>query len=103
NLQFSSAEEFEPDPALGWKNREGHFDMASPGRPPFRYTNWSQGRRATSEREMLDDPRPRVVFVGDSYVYGYGLGDADTFAWRFEQRHPELQVSNYGTPGYGTY
>jgi hypothetical protein len=104
NLQVSSASEFEPDPELGWKNRKGHYDLVAPDRPPFRYTNWSQGRRATSAQAPLqDDPRPRILLVGDSYVYGYGLGDADTFAWRFGQRHPELQVSNYGTPGYGTY
>ena len=105
--QISSADsksEYEPDPELGWKNRAGEYDMAASDRPAFRYTNWSEGRRATSDDPATqDDPRPRVVVVGDSYVYGYGLGDADTFAWRMQQRHPELQVSNYGTPGYGTF
>ncbi len=105
--QISSADvksEYQPDPELGWINREGQYDMAASDRPPFRYTNWTQGRRATSETQSApDDPRPRLILVGDSYVYGYGLGDADTFAWRIQQNHPELAVSNYGTPGYGSY
>jgi hypothetical protein len=105
--QISSADsksEYQPDPELGWINREGQYDMAASDRAPFRYTNWTQGRRATSEIPSAPvDPRPRLIVVGDSYVYGYGLGDRDTFAWRVQQNHPELQVSNYGTPGYGTY
>ncbi len=104
--QISSGEaasEYQPDPEAGWANRAGVYNMAAPGTAPFRYTNWTQGRRATSEQEPAqDDARPRVIVVGDSYVYGYGLGDAGTFAWRMQQAHPEVQVSNYGTPGYGT-
>lgn len=100
--------EYDPDPELGWKNSEGEYLMSAPDRTPFRYTNWSQGRRATSEHapaeaQRAEDAKPRVAYVGDSYVYGYGLGDTDTFAWRIQQRHPEVQVNNYGTPGYGTY
>ncbi len=105
--QISSADvksEYRPDPELGWINREGEYDMAAPDRTPFRYTNWSEGRRATSQSPApQDDARPRAVVVGDSYAYGYGLADVDTFAWRMQQNHPEFQVSNYGTPGYGTY
>ncbi len=109
--QISSADvksEYQPDPELGWINREGQYNMAGSDGTHFRYTNWKQGRRATSENPAenpapADDARPRMIVVGDSYAYGYGLGDADTFAWRLQQNHPELQVSNYGTPGYGTY
>jgi hypothetical protein len=99
-----AAPEFQPDPEVGWANRAGIYDMAADDRAPFRYTNWTEGRRATSEHQPApDDPRPRVIVVGDSYVYGYGLGDTDTFPWRMQQAHPEVQVWNYGTPGYGTF
>jgi len=102
--------EYAPDPDLGWKNREGQFDMVDPERnSPFRYTNWSQGRRATSEREPGDDREPgedtssRVLFFGDSYVQGYGLSNQQTFAWIVQHKHPELAISNFGTADYGTY
>ncbi len=99
-----AASEYQADPETGWINRTGAWDMAAADRSPFRYTNWTQGRRATSNNPPApDDARPSMIFVGDSYTYGYGLGDADTFTWRLQQNHPELQVSNYGTPDYGTY
>lgn len=95
--------EYAPDPQLGWKNREGQFDMVDPERnTPFRYTNWSLGRRATSDREPAA-PMPRILFFGDSYVQGYGLSNQQTFAWIVQKNHPELAVSNFGTADYGTY
>src|SRR5580698_7395578 len=48
--------EYAPDPDLGWKNRQGQFDRVDPARnSPFRYTNWSQGRRATADNEPTQD------------------------------------------------
>jgi hypothetical protein len=44
-----------------------------------------------------------VVFVGCSFTQGWGLDDAETFAWRLQQRLPEVRVRNFGTGGYGTY
>ncbi len=106
---LGATSEYQPDPELGWTNRAGAFEMSAPDGSQFRYTNWSAGRRATAleipaaKDPAVSDARARLAFIGDSYVYGYGLGDAETFAWRVQQRHPELEVSNYGTPGYGTY
>ena len=98
--------EYAPDPELGWRNRQGQFDMVDPHRnTPFRYTNWSQGRRATSDREPgpADAAKPKVLFFGDSYVQGFGLSNQQTFAWVLQKAHPELEISNFGTADYGTY
>lgn len=123
--------QFAPDPELGWKNREGQFDMLDPHRNTlFHYTNWGQGRRATADHEPPQHPddhapsqapgreptqvpgrgpeqaparAPRVLFFGDSYVQGYGLSNTQTFAWMLQAKHPELEISNFGTADYGTY
>jgi hypothetical protein len=98
--------EYAPDPDLGWKNRQGQFELVDPERNArFLYTNWSQGRRATADREtaQADAATPHVLFFGDSYVQGYGLSNQQTFAWMVQQAHPELAVSNFGTADYGTY
>src|SRR5579864_1438884 len=103
---LAMTDQFEPDLELGWRNREGVFDLTGPHRKDaFRYTNWSRGRRATASHETVPAAakRPEVQFVGDSYVQGYGLTDSETFAWVFQQKHPELTVTNFGTGGYGTY
>src|SRR5271167_3100027 len=66
--------EYAPDPELGWKNREGQFDMVDPQRnTPFRYTNWTEGRRATADHDPPPNPEnaavaKRALFFGDSYV-----------------------------------
>jgi hypothetical protein len=47
------------------------------------------------------DANPDVVFIGDSFTFGFGLGDDETFASRYCN---EMQVScaNLGIPGSGT-
>ena len=98
------------DADLGWIDRPGQYDLAGGLRKdPFRYTIWCGGRRATA---TLNKPSAcsgqagglsNVMFFGDSYVFGYGLSDAETMPWMVQARHPELEVTNFGTPGYGTY
>jgi lysophospholipase L1-like esterase len=57
-------------------------------------------------------PKPagrfRIVTVGDSLTFGWGVGDADAFSAQLEQQwrasHPDvdLDVANLGVPGYNT-
>jgi hypothetical protein len=102
----STSPQHECDPDLGWRAREGRFDLVWPGRPGATLvTNWSRGRRATAWREPAADAanRPQVVFFGDSFVQGYQLSDSETLPWIVQKRHPEVVVSNFGTGDYGTY
>jgi hypothetical protein len=95
--------EYESDSVLGWRNREGRFNLAWPERPGTTVvTNWSQGRRATAETESAED-LPRVMFFGDSFVQGYQLSDPETMPWIVQKSHAELHVSNFGTGDYATY
>jgi hypothetical protein len=43
------------------------------------------------------------VFLGCSFIYGYGLHDKQTLPWMVQEKLPSLEVRNCGTPGYGTY
>jgi hypothetical protein len=96
--------EYQCDQDLGWSARPGNFSLSWPDLPsPIRVTNWSGGRRATSEQEPGQSNRPRVLFFGDSYIQGYGLTDTDTLPWIVQQHHPELEIENYGAGLYGTY
>jgi lysophospholipase L1-like esterase len=51
----------------------------------------------------------RIVALGDSQTFGFGVADDETFTVQLErilsQLHPEtdFQVVNTGTPGFGTY
>jgi hypothetical protein len=103
-----SAPEYQADADLGWRARQGQFNLVwrdgSDSGHPRLCTNWSEGRRATSEREPpAGTNRPQVLFFGDSYIQGYGLSNTETLPWMVQKRHPEVQVSNFGAGLYGTY
>lgn len=60
----------------------------------------------------VDMPKPagriRIVALGDSVTFGWGVNDADTFCSQLERdlraQHPgvDLEVVNLGVPGYAT-
>jgi hypothetical protein len=44
---------------------------------------------------------PDVIFIGDSFTFGVGLKDEDTFAYRYCHA-AHLECANLGVPGTGT-
>jgi lysophospholipase L1-like esterase len=56
--------------------------------------------------ELRSGPQTRILLLGDSYVFGYGVDDAETFAARLQELFdtrgpPGIEVVNAGVPGYG--
>ena len=93
----------EPDPILGWRNKEGVYTM-----PPYvrggeatHVTFLNHGRRATGPHNH--GAKKEVIIVGDSFTQGWAISDAETYSWKLQQRYPSMKVYNYGTGGYGTY
>ena len=93
----------EPDPVLGWRNKEGKYTV-----PPYvrsgettYVTFLNHGRRTTGPKES--DARDEFIIVGDSFTQGWAISDAETYPWKLQQSYPSLKVLNYGTGGYGTY
>ena len=59
------------------------------------------GRRVTPARP---DAARAVLLFGDSFTFGDGVEDGETFAWRLgEALGPDWQVFNYGVSGYGAH
>jgi lysophospholipase L1-like esterase len=48
----------------------------------------------------------RILFLGDSIVFGYGVTEAEAFpsrvAWHLSQHNRSIEVINSGVPGYNT-
>ncbi|WLQ15042.1 SGNH/GDSL hydrolase family protein [Hahella aquimaris] len=44
----------------------------------------------------------KVAVVGDSFVFGLGVNDGETFTDLLNGRSPEWRFANFGTPGYST-
>jgi lysophospholipase L1-like esterase len=58
-----------------------------------------RGREVPVER---DPARPRVVFLGDSFVDGSEVGDEEVFSSRLEQANACLDAVNLGVYSYST-
>jgi hypothetical protein len=46
--------------------------------------------------------KPRVLFLGDSFVWGYDAETAERFTNKLQAKHPGWTVFNCGISGYGT-
>jgi hypothetical protein len=58
------------------------------------------GQRGREHDPARTGGRRRVLVLGDSVAFGYGVADEETFAARLEGRG--LEVVNMAVPGYGT-
>jgi len=77
-----------------------------PGVFAFRYSNNSLGWRGRREYQEKKTTDYRVLFLGDSYTYGLGVDDDQTFAALVEKDLRagllSVEVMNAGVPGKGT-
>lgn len=80
-----------------------------PGNVKFSWTTNSRGYRTTREFTV---PKPaatkRVLLLGDSFTFGQGVDDSQTFAAEAQRRlevacpATRVEIINAGVPGFGT-
>lgn len=94
------------DPLLGWINSPGAQGVFN--HPRFRI-NVHINSKGLRDREYAYEKRPgtrRVLVIGDSFVWGYGVEERETFAKVLEtglaHRDVDVDVINGGVAGYGT-
>ncbi len=93
------------DPALGWRLRPGRhvWRQPAPGLSDRTFTITTDRSRATG----TDGPGDRlsaqraVAVIGGSWMFGFGLSDEQTFAWKLQDRLPVRRVLNLAVTGYG--
>jgi len=82
----------------GRKIRPGVFDHT--------YSNNSLGLRGSKEYTYKRQTEHRILFLGDSFTYGFGVNDDQTFPYLTEKRllkdHLSVEVMNSGCSGKGT-
>lgn len=80
--------------------------QSSPGSSDFTYSNNSLGFRGSREYAPKKAGVRRILCLGDSFTYGIGVNDDQTFAVHLERHLRETQsaaeVINAGCPGKGT-
>ena len=92
NLPVMSA----PHPRLGWVNRPGSY----------RYVVGDRSVQVeigpAGERGEEGGSVPDVGLFGGSFVFGFGLSDHEILSAELQRLRSDLEVANYGVPGFGT-
>lgn len=84
------------DPLLGWVNKSDTVvsNMYGEGR---HLTINSNGFRGVEGSNGI----VRMIVSGNSFTFGYGVGDENTWSEKLEDLTPGLEVINMGLGGYG--
>lgn len=90
---------YEHDSRLGWSPVPNSQRTFGTGSRTITISNNSNGLR---DPEPVIDSRPGIVFLGDSFVWGYDLDADERFTEKLRARHPEWRIYNFGVVGYGT-
>ena len=90
------------DPNYGWSHvprAEGRF--ASYGFDTVVRIN-SQGFRGRDISPDKDPSKYRILVLGDSYVWGFGVQEDQVFTAQMEQLCSGIEAINFGVSGYST-
>jgi len=93
----------EHHPVLGWYSQKNKTaSLTSANFSPVEIHTNSAGFRGTRE---YSNEKPngiiRIVALGDSFVFGFGVQDSKTFPAALELQDASREVLNLGVPGYG--
>ena len=86
------------DPDLGWAPVP-NASAAFTGSRTVAVSNNSIGLR---DIEHDRGGRPRILFIGDSFTWGFDVETKDRFTEILRARMPQADIVNAGVPGYGT-
>ncbi len=92
----------EHHPILGWYHIRNHRAVLETNELRVELHTNSAGFRG--RREYTKERVPgvkRILFLGDSFVFGFGVEDSQVFTARVESEKPDYELINLGVAGYG--
>ena len=87
---------------LGWTRRPG-FAGASPDIGGKYNAFDEQGYFSVDSQQVRRGTQPRVLFLGDSNTFGYGVPNDKSFVEIVDQLLPEIDAINLGVVGHTSY
>ena len=100
-VQFKYGE-IDADPAIGYRyisNKRGIFENKE-FRTSVRFNRF--GFRGPDWSLSPDPHRRRMILLGDSFAFGWGVEENETFAELLNRARPDWQILNLGVSGFGT-
>jgi hypothetical protein len=86
------------DATLGWFPVESSSNRVT----ACRTINVAHNSRGFREGELQPSEKPGVLFLGDSFVWGFDVETTERFTDKLQGVHPEWSIHNLGVSGYGT-
>ena len=90
---------FIADERIGWRGRPGQRFTWNTKEFKSSYRLNAQGFRSPVDFDP-DDPRKKIVLVGDSFTFATGVNYEDTFGALLEERLGDVVVWNMAMPGF---
>jgi hypothetical protein len=90
------------DETLGWRHRPNQSGAFAKSPFEIQVDINSGGLRDREYPHEKPAGRQRIVVLGDSYTWGFGVEQPDIFTELLEESHPGVDVINAGVSGYAT-
>jgi hypothetical protein len=90
------------DSLLGWRNQPGQQGIFE--KPPVFRTKVSINSKGLRDKEYPYERVPgkrRILVLGDSYAWGFGVEQREIFTEVLENMFDDVEVINSGVSGYG--
>ncbi len=99
---FRYKEPFQGNASTGWQLKPGmyHLELGKRGRESTISIN-SDGSRSTGPNAG-SHRNSKIIFLGDSFVFGEGLDDQETLPWKLQELRQNEIVINHAVGGFGT-
>jgi hypothetical protein len=97
-LEDASSLGYQHDAEIGWSPIPN--SIVSPSMP--RTITVRHNSLGLRNEELQHDSRPTILFLGDSFVWGFNVEDSERFTELLRQELPDHRIVNAGVAGYGT-
>lgn len=101
NPGLSSRKNLQYDERLGWIGIPNHHDPDQYGPGVSLTINSQSFRQSTDVPDEVPAGMVRVLCSGDSFTFGFGVGDGQTWCDRLAELEPRFETVNMAETGYG--
>ncbi len=92
-----------PSAELGWERRPNYKGPVTWGNSPIVKEYDNEGYFTVDTPKVRDPSLPRIITLGDSSTFGWGVPTETAYAEVLDELLPDAHVINLGLNGYTTY